>query len=51
MKQLMTEPLEDWMTHGGQVDSGIAKMSRHQLVVKWIVGAYKNISTEMGWNS
>ena len=51
IKKAMTEQWEDWMTEGGGVDAGVAKMPSCQLVAEWIIGTNKSISQEKGRNA
>ena len=47
----MTIHWEDWMTEGGGMTAGVAKESTKKLLAELIVGAYDNISKEMGPNT
>jgi hypothetical protein len=47
----MTEQWEKWMFNGGGVVDGVAKEPTRKLVAEWIIGAYRNITTEIGKNA
>jgi hypothetical protein len=51
IKKEMTTQWEDWMTEGEGMTAGVAKEPTRKLLAEWIVGAYKNISEEMGHNA
>ena len=51
IKKEMTEQWEKWMFNGGGVVNGVAKEPTRNLVAEWIIGAYKNISEEIGQNA
>ena len=47
IKKEMTEQWEKWMFNGGGVVDGVAKEPTRKLVAEWIIGAYRNITTEI----
>ncbi len=51
IKKEMTEQWEKWMFNGGGVVDGVAKEPTRKLVAEWIIGAYRNITTEIGRNA
>jgi hypothetical protein len=51
IKKEMTEQWEKWMFNGGGVVDGVVKEPTRNLVAEWIIGAYKNISEEIGQNA
>jgi hypothetical protein len=47
----MTEQWEMWIFNGGGVVDGLAKEPTRNLVAEWMIGAYKNISEDIGQNA
>ena len=47
----MTIQWEDWMTEGGRMPAGGAKEPTKRLLAELIVGAYENVSEDMGHNT
>ena len=51
IKKEMTEQWEKWLFNGGGVVDGVAKEPTRNLVAEWIIGAYRNISMDIGQNA
>ena len=51
IKKEMTTQREDLMTEGDEMTAGVANKPTRKLLTEWIVGAYKNVSKEVGRNA